>query len=842
MKLKRSATHKTCVRHIQSAMSIRRMALPLAICSTVMLLTVRSAALGQTVWYVDDSSTNGLNNGSNWNDAFTELQSALAVALPGDEIRVGQGTYKPDFDISSNGHTGDRSATFLLCDDVLLSGGYAGYGSPDPNARDVNTNATVLTGDLSGNDLGTTGLEENSYHVVTADATISFESRLDGFTITAGNADGYDWFSYGGGLFNVQGSPTVANCNFINNSATNGGGVFTYQSSSSFTSCTFTENKAVDGGGLSSISGSPSLNQCHFVANVASRLSGDVKGGGLASFGSDLSVSNCQFIGNSATTGALAEGAGVYVQSGQSGFTGCTFTSNYLGGFGLRGGAGMFLRNATVSVSNCDFTDNQANSRRGGGLYCWGGDVSLGNSTFSQNGATDGGGVAYYSPFGDPISSVIADQCIFTGNTASGMGGAVWVFGASSSLHMNACTIQSNSATFSGGGVIASEVNNMVLTSCWVDSNTAQGAGGIAAGYKSRNVEVTRCVVTGNSATNGNGGGVTVGTFSDLLITNSAFNENTASQQGSAIASNGDLVIANSRFFSNSNAVVLSQWGGSAGTLTLANSTFAGNGQGHSVISVGTGNTAIIRNCIIWGGSALTGTGTFNAHFSNIKGTFPSTIFPGIGNINSEPHFVDLASGDLRLNRFSPCIDAGSNGAVPADTFDLNTNTNGNTNEPTPFDLDGNPRFTDDPCTVDTGVGTLPIVDMGAYEYVPDCNTNGVEDSIDIALGTSSDCNMNGCPDQCELVINDCNSNSVPDDCETNFDGDSLIDECDDDIDDDGVPNAPDACDYTPLGANIVTDPQSAFYGTLRGDLDGDCDCDLVDFAILQGDFTGPNP
>ncbi len=34
-------------------------------------------------------------------------------------------------------------------------------------------------------------------------------------------------------------------------------------------------------------------------------------------------------------------------------------------------------------------------------------------------------------------------------------------------------------------------------------------------------------------------------------------------------------------------------------------------------------------------------------------------------------------------------------------------------------DLDGNPRFVDDPDTKDTGNGDPPIVDMGAYEFQP---------------------------------------------------------------------------------------------------------------------------
>jgi len=73
--------------------------------------------------------------------------------------------------------------------------------------------------------------------------------------------------------------------------------------------------------------------------------------------------------------------------------------------------------------------------------------------------------------------------------------------------------------------------------------------------------------------------------------------------------------------------------------------------------------------------------------------------------------------GDLRLQHGSPCIDAGDNAAVPADISDLDGD--GDVTEPIPFDLAGMARFFDDLLTPDTGLGTPPIVDMGAYEYVP---------------------------------------------------------------------------------------------------------------------------
>lgn len=65
------------------------------------------------------------------------------------------------------------------------------------------------------------------------------------------------------------------------------------------------------------------------------------------------------------------------------------------------------------------------------------------------------------------------------------------------------------------------------------------------------------------------------------------------------------------------------------------------------------------------------------------------------------------------------------------------------------------------------------------------------------------------------------------------FDDDAIGDACDPDIDNDGIHNGPDVCDFTPLGATVQPD------GTLRADVDSDCDVDLRDFAILQQELTG---
>lgn len=60
---------------------------------------------------------------------------------------------------------------------------------------------------------------------------------------------------------------------------------------------------------------------------------------------------------------------------------------------------------------------------------------------------------------------------------------------------------------------------------------------------------------------------------------------------------------------------------------------------------------------------------------------------------------------------------------------------------------------------------TINMTVNGVQPHPPitDCNANGIDDADDIAVGTSTDCN----------------TNSFPDECETDSDGDSIIDGCD---------------------------------------------------------------
>ena len=173
--------------------------------------------------------------------------------------------------------------------------------------------------------------------------------------------------------------------------------------------------------------------------------------------------------------------------------------------------------------------------------------------------------------------------------------------------------------------------------------------------------------------------------------------------------------------------------------VAIANSVFWWNGDRDGV-----NETAQVYQDDPWGTVAI--------DHSCIHGW--TGLYGGVGNIGDDPLFVSmtppgLPDDDLRLLPGSPCIDAGDNTALPADTYNLDGDCD--TAEPIPYDLAGSPRVVDDPLAPDVGVGNGATVDMGAYEGA-DCNANGILDADDIAAGTSLDDNNNGYPDECEVA------------------------------------------------------------------------------------------
>ncbi|MCZ6492878.1 MAG: hypothetical protein O6933_02245, partial [Planctomycetota bacterium] len=326
---------------------------------------------------------------------------------------------------------------------------------------------------------------------------------------------------------------------------------------------------------------------------------------------------------------------------------------------------------------------------------------------FSGNTAAVRGGARDNADSSNPTVT----NCTFSGNTAGDSGGGM--VNSSSSPTVTNCTFSDNTAGSFGGGMF--NINsNPTVTDCTFEGNTGDIDGG---GMYNLNTNVTRtnCDFTANTASVGGGLGNAGAT--QVSVSNCTFRSNTAASQGGAISNFCGGPVFNS--------------------LRATNCTFVSNTAGK--ISAALHNAGLcaemtVTNCILWDNFPNESVGTTTVNYSDVQGGWPGT-----GNIDADPLFVDEANGDLRLMTGSPCADAGNNWGVPIDTNDYDQD--GNTAELFPVDLDGNPRFNADEADFDPGCGVPVVVDMGAYEYqfapvedviFADLNADGVVGILDL--------------------------------------------------------------------------------------------------------------
>ncbi len=139
-------------------------------------VTLREAV--QTIFHVTAEGS-AENTGAGW-DKPTTLSSALAKVPEGGEIRIAAGTYIPDTCLPYTDCTDDEASRgFLISRNITIRGGYPASPAEDSES-DPSANRTILSGN------------GRSYHVVyiAAARTESGKVRLNGLTITGGNAGG----------------------------------------------------------------------------------------------------------------------------------------------------------------------------------------------------------------------------------------------------------------------------------------------------------------------------------------------------------------------------------------------------------------------------------------------------------------------------------------------------------------------------------------------------------------------------------------------------------------------------------------------------------------------------
>jgi predicted outer membrane repeat protein len=361
---------------------------------------------------------------------------------------------------------------------------------------------------------------------------------------------------------------------------------------------------------------------------------------------------------------------------------------------------------------------------------------------------------AYHVVFSQNVSrSAILDGFTIRSGYADGTGGnrdkGAGILNISSSPTIRNCAIKFNTApgkTAQGGGVCNLQSSSPLIQDCSFYWNAAGmagfavpadwGNGGAIFNQDSEpvivNCQFSSCYANAGSFIHN------VDTGSGLKIINSYFTGG-ITNMGGIFNNNSSPTIINSLIADitgNKGGGGFYNMNGSAPE--LINCTIMGNGckNGSAGVYNLDGSNPILTNCILWNNSVL------NYQTSQYEYTYESNIGPATGgtpitsycciqswdgsqggshNTGWDPKltFQYFDSGNLilgDLNSGSSCIDAGTNAAVPADTFDLDDD--GNVLESIPLDVAGQGRFEDDIYTADTGGGSPPIIDIGAHEFV----------------------------------------------------------------------------------------------------------------------------
>ena len=208
----------------------------------------------QTVLYVDSAAA-GANNGNNWANAYTNLQSALDRAhLPANgttnfEIRIAKGTYLP-----SKKH-GNYYTYVLSRGGIKIIGGY----NAATGIRNHLANPSILDGATEALAFNDIQFSRSEHVMVIAGIPSNAETiELDGLKFAGGSGANYpadDHISFsingkeivpsrGGGLYlnEVEVTTSIKNCTFYKNYGSQGGAIYNLKSNLLLSNCVFLEN------------------------------------------------------------------------------------------------------------------------------------------------------------------------------------------------------------------------------------------------------------------------------------------------------------------------------------------------------------------------------------------------------------------------------------------------------------------------------------------------------------------------------------------------------------------------------------------------------------------------
>lgn len=512
----------------------------------------------QDTLYVNEAALSG-GSGSAWGSAFLNLQDALVMAGPGDQIWVASGTYRPQ---------NHRDSTIRLKAGVDLYGGFAGNeDSLTQRVKDSTTglykaHSTVLSGDI-----GIPGdSSDNSYTVISA-FDLAQPVVLDGFVVRAGYAnvrhnnstkpdstDAYgggvylknadlhiqhclfdsNYAFFGGAIYLTDGATlTVARSYFNTNNGRKGGAIYGEITTIHISECEFKENKGIltipnFGGAINARQTSLNITNCDFLDNEATY------GGAILTIDNALDtliIDSCRFTGNIASE----RGGGILNDGTKSKIRFCTFENNTLEPIPSTtdiGGGGIYNDRSYILVDNCQFNQNRLyppTSSGDGGAILFASDTAFHDSsliqhtTFSNNFARNGGAIHVGSGSYPTIYA-----CLFEGNKAKIEGGAIDIDEQSSFTLIDSCTFRNNECEKAHGGAIHIVKSPIRIQNSFFHHNITLFNGGAIYNHNSAS-RIDSCFFEGNIAKgeyqSGGGGGIT-NWHSDSFINYCTFIDN----------------------------------------------------------------------------------------------------------------------------------------------------------------------------------------------------------------------------------------------------------------------------------------------------------------------------
>jgi trimeric autotransporter adhesin len=591
--------------------------------------------------------------------------------------------------------------------------------------RNIRNNPTILSGDIGiiGNNA------DNSYHVVRNDGNgLNSTARLDGFTITGGNANKGDYRgSRGAGIFNRGSSPTYANCIIVGNLANAyGGGMFSENGAPLVINSVLAGNTAQFGGGLYNESATTNVINCTFAGNQVSNT-----GGAFYSFGTPIATIRNSIIWGNSSGIQIAT-----VSSNNAVVTHSLVQGGYAPGTNIINVNPLFIAQPSIGLGNmgdlrlqpCSPAINMGNNANlpAGFTTDVTGAARIANTTIDMGayerqiltqpniiyvnanatGGNDGsnwtnaftklqdalqaarncGSIrqiwvargTYYPDEGQGIANNNRNASFRLRDTLSLYGGFA---GTETALSQRNLALQSNASILSGeiqqdgqrgNNSIQVVIAEGLLGTTEFDGFTIQG------GFANIVLPEIQSKGAGLLVT---GGGEPI--FRNLTIMD---NDALFGAAITVVNSNArfiNCVVHNNRTSFGNGAIWNDNSFGRYFHCTVVNNINTGSEQ---VVLKITGTTfPQIVNSIIRGTSSSVTGGEPWIRYSNIQ---HPTVWPGEGNRNFNPLFVNELAGNMQLSRCSPAINAGAMG-IPDN----------------PTDILGGPR----------AVGGNP--DMGAYEF-----------------------------------------------------------------------------------------------------------------------------